>query len=71
MAPPACDRDYDHDRIHFSKWSPSLHRRCFWMQRIAIRELLLQCTNRDEGIGVISPEVLVQHILPHVEIAYS
>ena len=56
--------------LRIGKWTRTVHRRCFYKQKRVFKELLLQCTYRDEGIGVISPEVLMQHILPHVEVVY-
>ena len=66
MAAPACDRD---DRVYFARWSPTLHPRCVYMQRITVYELLCHCTHRHTGIGVLPTELLVQ-ILGHVRVAY-
>lgn len=67
MACPGCDRDYE--PVYYSRWSPALHPRCFWMTRIAVVELVSHCRHRDTGIGVLPLEVLLR-ILSLVEVAH-
>ena len=69
MAAPACDRS--DDRVRYAYWTPRLHPRTLPGFRVVARELLLHCTHRHDGIGVIPPEVLVGQILPCVLVGYE
>lgn len=68
MAAPACDRDAV---VRYTRWSPHIHGRCFYMQRLVVYELLLHCTHRGDGIGVLPLDVLMQHVLRRVLVAYE
>ena len=58
MAAPACDASHD-ERVFYALWNPTVHRRCFFMQRMALRELLLHCACRTSGIGILPVDVLL------------
>lgn len=68
MAAPACDRD--DFTVYTTFWTPRIHRRCFLMQRMIIRDLLMHTTYRTRGIGCLSPELMVL-ILSHLRVEYS
>ena len=69
MAPPACDRDYD--RVYSAKWSAAIHNQCFWAQRIIVIEIIMQCMFRDSGFGKLPLEVLMNHVLPKLDVQYT
>ena len=69
MAPPACDRDYE--RVYSARWSTAIHRRCFWMQRIVVVEIFMQCMFRDSGFGRLPVEIVMNHVLPKLDVYYT
>lgn len=64
MAAPACDMP----RHEYALWTPRIHPYVAWYQRRAILLLMLHCTHRHKGIGVLSLDVLVCHVFPRMRV---
>ena len=61
--------DFDREeRYRVRRWSPSLHSRCGAVERRVVRDLLLHVETRYSGIGALGRELLVQCVLPHLEV---
>lgn len=64
MAAPACERE----RNEYAHWSLCMHRHVAWYQRRSIELIVLHCSCRRHGIGVLPLDILIHNVFPRMRV---